>query len=52
MKATIDLVTDGQLQLTPKAAAILADMIRRAFADQQHCTELPATECPVERRSQ
>jgi hypothetical protein len=51
MKATIDLVTDGQPQLTPKAAAILADIIRKAVADQQHGTETQPTSGPVEPRS-
>jgi len=27
MKETVDLVTDGRLELTPSAAAVLADMI-------------------------
>lgn len=51
MKQTIDLVTDGQLQLTPEAAAILADVIRKALADQRHGTEPQADECSVECRS-
>lgn len=45
MDQPIDLVTHAQLQLSPKAAAILASVIRKAVADQRHRTEPTAAEC-------
>lgn len=51
MNGTINLVTDGRLQLTPRAAGILADIIRKALVDQQRRTEPSANECHVDQRS-
>lgn len=45
MNQPIDLVTHGQLQLTPRAAAILADVIRRAMVNHRYRAEPPAVEC-------
>ena len=46
MNQPIDLVTHGQLRLTPKAA-ILASVIRKAVADQRSLTERSAVDCHV-----
>lgn len=51
MNQSIVLVTCGQLQLTSHAAAVLGDIIRKALADHQDCTEPPAVECRIARRS-